>query len=457
MDQPLVAIFPFYGIALVLLVGLVIEAIATYKKQAWSIPALAVYGTTFVWYFVELVYTPDAVQAFSQDILETCYLQIVMFLGCFRLLVSRLSDCLTRHARPGKNLFAFDPARLLIVLTFIWMGRSLFDISSTHSPIVSALFRIASQSEEQLGGPALFGGTSSTGVAVTIVDYSYLLLCSCLGVLLPLQTKPLSKGLNGLLFLISLLPYVVLGSCSQLLAVVFPAYFSYVLFSRHQIWVKLLVTTSVLLVLNQVLLLLLTRFNSGVTGLIDGSLLEDTLLLGRRHLGFNMLEELCYSNSFYQAGLLQLSYGRQYLADLAPAISHVIWPDKPLIGFDYALLRGAGTSNDTGVAPSIATGFLGQGVVSFGSFFGAIAPACLLAVWTAFLSRWWVQSQSSLRLCLFLAALGVTFNLGRGITLLALLPIVLGYGLVRVVETLGKRRSPRILPAEPKQNAPWRS
>lgn len=457
MDQPLVAVLPFYGIALALLAGLVIEAIATYKKQAWSIPALAVYGTTFVWYFVEFVYTPATVQAFPQDVLETCYLQIMMFLGCFRLLIPPLSDRLTRNVRPSPNLFAFDPARLLTALTFVWILLWLFGISSTNATTVPALFPLVLLAEGHLWAQAVSAGTGSTGFILTIVGYIDLLLCSCFGILLPLQTKPVIKWLNGLLFLISLPSYVLLGGRSQLLAVVFPAYLSYALFSRHQEWVKLLVTTSSFLVLNQVLLLLLTHSNLEFAGLIDGPLLQDTQQLERNHSGFNLLKELCYVNTFYQAGLLQLSYGGQYLVEVAQAIPHAIWPGNLLVELDYGLLRGGSSSNGTGMAPAIATGFLGQGIVNFGPFFGAIAPAGLFAGWTALLSRWWVQSQSSLRLCLFLAALSVTFTLGRGITLLALFPMVLGYGLVRVVEALGKRRSPRILPDGPKQNAPRRS
>ncbi len=453
--HPLVVILPFYGIALALLVGLVIEAIATYKKRAWSIPALAVYGTTFVWYFVELVYTPENVQAFSQEVLENCYLQIMLFLGCFRLLLPPLSNRLIRSVRPSENLFAFDPARLLTVLAFLWAVLLAYGTSRTNGNLLAALFPVASRAGGQMWERAAAAGAGPTGFIVSAASYTYLLVCSFFGTLLPLQTKPSAKWFNGLIFLVVLPYYILLGARNQLLAVVFPAYFSYALFSRHKWWVKLLLTASLFLLLNQALTLIIAYRNVGFGALFDGSSIGGAPLVEQKHLGLNMLEELCYVNTFYQEGLLQLSYGDRYLAELANVIPRVLWPGKPLIGIDYALLRGfGGGSSDIGVFATISTGFLGQGIVNFGPFFGAIAPAFLLALWTAFLSRLWVQSQSSLRLCLFLAALGVTFNLGRDITLLVLFPIVFGYGLVLLLEAIGKRRSPTFPSSPPKRNAP---
>jgi hypothetical protein len=133
--------------------------------------------------------------------------------------------------------------------------------------------------------------------------------------------------------------------------------------------------------------------------------------------------------------MLNLSYGKSYLEELLNIIPRAVWPGKPLLGIDYALLRGFGGGNaDIGVVATLSPGMIGQGILNFGPWLGAVAPGTLFAVWAAWLSRLRVQSYSTLRLCLFLAALGITFNLGRGITLLVLFPIVFGYILVRFLE-----------------------
>jgi len=51
----------------------------------------------------------------------------------------------------------------------------------------------------------------------------------------------------------------------------------------------------------------------------------------------------------------------------------------------------------------------------------------LMALWTSLLLRWWEQRQSLLRFMLFMLGIGLTFNLGRDITLLVLWPVVFAY------------------------------
>jgi hypothetical protein len=165
---------------------------------------------------------------------------------------------------------------------------------------------------------------------------------------------------------------------------------------------------------------------------------QNIISLGtQKHLGLNMLEELCFINTFYQDKLFELRYGEGYITELANIIPRAIWPNKPLISIDYAILRGfGGNSNDIGVFATISTGFIGQGIINFGPYFGAIAPGLLLALWTGFLSRLWVQRESVLRRSLFLFGLGLTFNLGRDLTLLTLWPMIFGYLLVRFLELI---------------------
>jgi hypothetical protein len=67
----------------------------------------------------------------------------------------------------------------------------------------------------------------------------------------------------------------------------------------------------------------------------------------------------------------------------------------------------------------------------------------LMALWTGLLVRWWEQRQSLLRLVLFMLGVGLTFNLGRDITLLVLWPAIFAYCFVRLAEICAK---PRVRP-----------
>ena len=63
-----------------------------------------------------------------------------------------------------------------------------------------------------------------------------------------------------------------------------------------------------------------------------------------------------------------------------------------------------------------------------------------MALWTGLLIRWWEQRKSLLRLVLFMLGAGLTFNLGRDITLLVLWPVVFAYFFVRLTEIWATNR-----------------
>ena len=84
---------------------------------------------------------------------------------------------------------------------------------------------------------------------------------------------------------------------------------------------------------------------------------------------------------------------------------------------------------------------IGGGILNFGTFFGPVAAAIIMALWTGLLIRWWQQRNSLLRLMLFMLGAGLTFNLGRDITLLVLWPVVFSYCFVRLIEIWTAKQS----------------
>jgi hypothetical protein len=109
-----------------------------------------------------------------------------------------------------------------------------------------------------------------------------------------------------------------------------------------------------------------------------------------------------------------------------------------LIGIDYAKWRGFESEHDEngqlGVNTTVSTGMIGGGVLNFGQIFGPVAAGILMALWTGLLIRWWEQRKSLLRLVLFMLGVGLTFNLGRDISMLVLWPVIFAYCFVRVME-----------------------
>ena len=88
---------------------------------------------------------------------------------------------------------------------------------------------------------------------------------------------------------------------------------------------------------------------------------------------------------------------------------------------------------------------IGGGVLNFGQFFGPVAAGILMALWSGLLIRWWEQRKSLLRLVLFMLGAGLTFNLGRDISLLVLWPVVFAYCFVRLIEIWTAKHSRAVL------------
>src|SRR5215831_6649004 len=154
-----------------------------------------------------------------------------------------------------------------------------------------------------------------------------------------------------------------------------------------------------------------------------------------------MIQELCFANAYVGSGAAPPAYGGRYLNELLNVVPRVIWPSKPLIGIDYAKWRGLEDPNsELGVVATISTGVIGGGVLNFGQFFGPMAAGVIMALWTALLVRWWQQRNSLPRLVLFMLGAGLTFNLGRDITLLVLWPVVFAYCFVRLIEIWTAKR-----------------
>ncbi len=432
----------YYTLASFLLIILGIEALIR-KKITWKIPAIIVYTTVFIWYLTETIYTPENLTKFSSAILEDCYLQIILFLCGFRIFIPQLSKNFVIKLSSAYQLLttSIDSARLLAYLSIIWLGLLMYGINRMNGDIFGALFPINARTGGNMWGRAAGAAAGSSGFIVSSASYIYILVCSFFGILLILQTQQHVKLINIILIVISWPYFILQGSRNLFLAVALPTVLSYALVSKQKWWIKIFILGASFLAINYILTLVIAYRNIGFASLLSGTSQSTASISEQKHLGLNMLEELGFINSFYQQGTLHIQYGGDYIAQFLNFVPRAIWPSKPLVGIDYAIARGfADSSKDIGVSTTVSTGLIGQGVVNFGPYFGPLAAAFLMASWASFLARLWSQRYSPLRLCLFLAALGITFNLGREMTLLILWPIVFGYILVRFLENLNKKK-----------------
>src|SRR5512133_601303 len=216
----------------------------------------------------------------------------------------------------------------------------------------------------------------------------------------------------------------------------------YLFYGRHQLLIKLAVLAVAFLCLDNGFKLVTAFRGTGFRDLLAAEHPYELVDEDLRQSGLNMIQELCFANAYLASGLASPAYGGRYLNEVLNVVPRVIWPSKPLVGIDYAKWRGLeDPQSDLGVSATISTGMIGGGILNFGPFFGPVAAGMIMALWTGLLIRWWQQRNSLLRLMLFMLGAGLTFNLGRDITLLVLWPVVFSYCFVRLIEIWTAKQS----------------
>jgi hypothetical protein len=420
-------------------------------NTALGVPYLAVALSIGAWYLIEPFYFADEFQLLDPRYVQSAFDSVALFFLAFAIVTPGLVNKLAPRssALPLSEAF-ISPEHVLTVVAAAWLALLTYGVVRMQGDILGALFPLGPRWSGDMWGRAAGAAAGSEGFIVSTASYLYTVMLAAFGLLLFLMRRTSYRILAILLILVSW-PWAFLqGSRSLTLAVVLPGIMSYLLFSRSSGLVKLLKIVPVLLALEFVLRVIIAYRDVGFQN-IELSGVEST-----RHLGLNMASELVYCVGFIDQRVLQLSYGGGYLQEVVNFIPRAIWSSKPLLGQDYAIARGFGSgfgaaTNDIGLVATVSEGVIGQGVLNFGPIFGAVAAAILMGLWVAFLSRLRAQG-TPLRLGLFLVGLGLTFNLGRGISLLVLWPIIFGYLGVRALER-SQRRGIRVT-QQPAQASP---
>lgn len=424
----------FY-LAAAALVILTLEAcVKLLNGDSFSI-TLAVYVTVFGWYFVDPFLNPEQYTFVPSFLISQSYGQVLLFLIGFRFFMPVAQRWIVRRQSIGVfHVQRFKPEQILIVTGTIWFVLLVIGIVRMDGDVIGALFPVDSRAGATMWGRSAVA-TSATGFLIASAGYMFNAVTAFLGVLVFFQRSAFWRCLAGAMFVISLPYFLFEGARSHFLAAILPAIVSYLLYGRHPLLVKVAVLAVAFFCLDHGFKLVTAFRGTGFRDLLAAEHPYELVDEDLRQSGLNMIQELCFANAYLSSGASSPSYGGRYLNELLNVIPRVIWPSKPLVGIDYAKWRGLEDPNsDLGVSATISTGMIGGGLLNFGAFFGPLAAGVIMALWTGLLIRWWQQRDSLLRLMLFMLGAGLTFNLGRDITLLVLWPIVFSYFFVRLIE-----------------------
>jgi hypothetical protein len=438
------------------LIWLVVGAFAwKLRDTGIGIPMGVVLGTIGIWYFGDAIYNDYSVYVLrvGTQYLDAAWWQVALFVGAFGVFAPVVHRMVNSKLLGQRSQFLYlmqqggiaNPefqrrldvaARLLITvwvfLMLIALYRTDFNFMGLFVPFASG--GVNPWSRGRVGG--------EWDALVSFAGYLQVMITAALGIVAAIS-KNRKTRITALVILCLSLPSYFLGRTrSKMLAVALPGFLAWILLRlRGGLLVRFLVVLVAFFIVEGWMKFVVdARSKSNIALLFSelgvGGVVNRVEEIETPHAGLNMFEELALINSYIDKGTYQINMGQRYFAELVNPIPRGLCKDKPMIGIDYAIARGqlwgGQREGEAGVGATISTGMIGQGVVNFGTFFGILAAAFLMAFWVAILARQDLKGEKMGRMLLFFIGCVLTFNMGRDVTLLVLYPFVFGYILLNI-------------------------
>lgn len=416
------------------------------RTEGWGIPMMAVLGTAGVWYIGDVIYNDYAayVSKFQTGPLDAAWWEVLLFFISLGILVPVMNRKINadlvgkeshvlqmmRDREVDTENFQNQVSMIGMALLVPWLLLMALALLRTNFNFIGLFFPYLAEKAEPWSRDRIGAGIDAL---YSFAGYIQLMLTALWGVVFALSKRSSTFTLAGVVYLLSVPYYVFDRTRSYMLAVLLPGLMALVtLRIKGGIIVRLAVIFVSFLVLESWMKFVIDNRDKGTIAVAfktGGT--QDAEVKAHKHGGFNMYEELGYINYFIDNGTYNVNWGTRYFAEIVNPIPRVLWPGKPMIGIDYAIARGMAygklDAKTGGVASSISTGMIGQGVVNFGGLLGPIAAAILMAIWIAVLARQDLMGDDIGHLLLYAIGLVLTYNMGRDITLLILYPFVFGW------------------------------
>ena len=447
-----------FPIAFYLSFGLLIVGLAyawKIRDSGLGIPMGAVLGTVGMWYFGDALYNDYKIYTLKigPEYTESAWWQVGLFIAGFLAFVPMAHRAMNRKIMRQKSEFwelmrsggienpefqrRLDIATRLIfgvwaILMLIALVRTDFDFLGLFAPYISG--KAYPWARGRLGG--------GFDALISFANYLQIMLAASFGIVAAVAKNPRTRMIGIAVASLTIPGFLLDRTRNTMLAVVLPGLLAWVFIRlRSGLLVKVLILAGAFLVTEGWMKFVIgmrsgANISMAFTQMGIGGVISQVEDSDQKHAGLNMFEELCWVNSFIDKGTYAVNNGSRYFAELVNPIPRALWPNKPMIGIDYAIARGqkldAAGEAGAGVGATVSTGLIGQGVVNFGTFFGVLAAALLMAFWVAVLARQDLMGEKMGRMLLFFIGTVLTFNLGRDITLITLYPFLFGYLLLSI-------------------------
>jgi hypothetical protein len=423
------------------------------RGEGWGIPMGVVVATAAAWYLGDALYNEYAeyVQIQGQESLTAAWWEVLLFYIALGVLVPVMNRKINGDLEPRSQIFQmmrnltidtdwFQNQVSLICKLLIgpWILLMALALIKTDFDVLGMFFPYLGEKANPWRRGRLGGGIDAIFALATYVQ---IMLTALFGVAFALSKRKSTLMQAGIIYFLSAPFFIFDRTRNAMLAILLPGFMAFItLRLKGGMIMRLAVVVVSFLLLDAWFKFVLEHRGRGENiaqafeadrSKKDADQGSDAVKKESKHLGFNIFEELGYINYFIANGTYKANWGERYFAELVNPIPRVLWPGKPLIGIDYAIARGMAYGNQDagsgGVACSVSTGMIGQGVVNFGRIGGPIAAALLMAIWVAVLARQDLMGHDIGHLLLYAIGLVLTFNMGRDITLLVIYPFVFGW------------------------------
>ena len=417
------------------------------RHDGWGVPMIAVVGTAAVWYLLDPIYNGYETYArrFTPEVLDHAWMEVLLFLVSLGVLTPAIHNKLNADYLHKKSTifrmmesheldtpyFQDQVDKLTYVVFIAFCALSFIGLMRTNFDFIGLFFPYLGEKASPWDRGRIGSGLD---FLLALAIYLQIMLNALLGVVFALAKRPRSLILGGLGFFLATPFFLFDRTRSYMLAVLVPGLMALVALRMKGLVLRLIVVVvGFVLMEGWFKFVIDMRDQGGIAALFAQGKMNEykNEMKDRKHLGFNMFEELCNVNFFIDNGSYHPNFGQRYFAELVNPVPRFLWPNKPLIGIDYAIARGMTYGNQDssqgGVACTVSTGMIGQGIVNFGYLFGPIAAAALMGLWVAVLARQDLQGQKLGNLLLYSIGLVLTYNMGRDITLLIIYPFLFGW------------------------------
>jgi hypothetical protein len=426
------------------------------RREGWGIPVLAVLVMVSSWYFGDALYNDYStyVAIFGPELLDIAWYQVLLFVTVFSLATPLLHRKINRNLRRSSSFIirCYDRRALetpnmqsrldqiTIGLLLLWIALMTIALTRVDFNAVSLFAPYISGGKVYPWARARLGG--GLDAIVSLADYLQCLLAAAFGIILAISTNPRTRTIAAIVCFLALPSYIFDRTRYLMIVTILPGFLTWVLLRvKGHFVVKVAILSIGFMGANYWLTFVIASRSAGssISAAFESGI-DETIKKDTKHEGFNMFEELAWIDSMIESRRYHVKWGQRYFAEVVNPIPRSLWKGKPLIGIEYAIARGQAVTRDNQlVTATISTGVIGQGIDNFGRFFGPLAAAIVVALWSVILARQDLLANfDPARILLYAVGLVMTFPMGRDISLLLLYPFFFGLGLLWCWNCRGK-------------------